>query len=136
MKQVLAFHDLLDLKGDPNQGGDHDEAQLPGGKERRPVNRIDDELGLDLDEIGHQLGKSQEIALVHLLRLLQGLVRSDEVDVREGIDAKESEALLRLFEFDVVEEEVGVARVRVRVVGDEGLGEEREFGVEGFELEL
>ena len=59
---------------------------------------------------------------------------SDEADVREGIDAEESEALLRLFELDVAEEEVWVARARVRVVGDEGLGEEREFKVEGFEM--
>ena len=56
--------------------------------------------------------------------------------MREGINAKESEALLRLFEFDVAEEEVGFARVRVKVVGDEELGEEGEFGVEVFELEL
>ena len=59
---------------------------------------------------------------------------SDEADVREGIDAEESEALLRLFELDVAEEEVWVARVRVRVVGDEGLGEETEFEVKGFEM--
>ena len=51
-----------------------------------------------LDENGHQLDKSREIALVHLLRLLGALVRSDEVDVREGIESKESEALLKLFE--------------------------------------
>ena len=76
----------------------YDEAQLPGGEERRPVNRTDVELGLGLDEIGHRLGESWEIALVHLLQLLGGLVRSDEADVREGIDTKESEALLRLFE--------------------------------------
>ena len=120
MKQGLAFHDLLDCKGDPNQGRDHDEAQLPSGEERRSVNQTEVELGLGLDEIGHQLGKSLEIALVHLLRLLRGLVRSDEVDVREGIDT----------------EEVWVARARVRVVGDKGLGKEKEFGVEGFELEL
>ena len=74
MKQVLAFHDLLDREGDPNQAADHDEAQFPGGEKRRPVNWTDDELGLDLDEIGHRLGKSREIALVYLLRLLQGLV--------------------------------------------------------------
>ena len=84
------------------------------------MNQTNVELGLGLDEIGHRLGESQEIALVHLLRLLRGLVRSDEADVREGIDAEESEALLRLFELD----------------GDEGLGKEREFGVKGFELEL
>ena len=106
------------------------------GEERRLVNQTDGELGLDLDEISHRLGKSQEIALVHLLRLLRGLVQSDKADVREGINAKESEALLRLFEFDVAEEEVGFARVRVKVVGDEELGEEGEFGVEVFELEL
>ena len=106
------------------------------GEERRPVNQTNGELGLDLDEIGHRLSKSREIALVHLLRLLRGLVQSDKADVREGINAKESEALLRLFEFDVAEEEVGVARVRVKVVGDEELGEEGEFGVEVFELEL
>nr|POE76923.1 hypothetical protein CFP56_26314 [Quercus suber] len=96
MKQGLAFHDLLNREGDPNQGCDHDEAQLPSGEEQRPV------------------------------------------DVKESIDAEESEALLRLFELDVVEEEVWVtrARVRVRVVGDEELGEDREFGVDGFELEL
>ena len=63
-------------------------------------------------------------------------MRSDEADVREGIDAEESEALLRLFELDVAEEEVWFARARVRVVGYEGLGEEREFEVEGFELDL
>ena len=84
------------------------------------MNQTNVELGLGLDEIGHRFGESQEIALVHLLRLLRGLVRSDEVDVREGIDVEESEALLRLFELD----------------GDEGLGEEREFRSEGFELEL
>ena len=114
----------------------YDEAQLPGGEEQRPVNRTDVELGLGLDEISHRLGESREIALIHLLRLLGGLVWSDEADVGEGIDAEESEAMLRLFELDVAEEEVGVARARVRVVGDEGLGKEREFGVEGFELEL
>ena len=43
-------------------------------------------------------------------------MRSNEADVREGIDA----------------EEVWVARARVRVVGYEGLGKEREFGVEGL----
>ena len=58
MKQGLAFHDLLDREGDPNQGRDHDEAQLPGGKERRPVNRTNVELGLGLDEIGHRLRES------------------------------------------------------------------------------
>ena len=56
---------------------------------------------------------------------------SDEENVRESIDAEESEALLRLFELNVAEEEVWVARARVGVVGDEGLGEEREFEVEG-----
>ena len=132
MKQGLAFHNLLDCEGDPNQGHNHDEAQLPGGEERRPVNQTDVELGLGLDEIDHQLDESQEIALVHLLRLLQGLVQSDNASVREGIDAKESEALLRLIELDVVEEEVWVAKARVRVVGYEGLGKEREFGVEGL----
>ena len=59
---------------------------------------------------------------------------SDEADVREGIDAKESETLLRLFELDVAEKEVWVTRAKVRVVGDEGLGKEREFEVESFEL--
>ena len=53
MKQGLAFHDLLDCERDPNQGRDHDEAQLLGGEERRPVNRTNVELGLGLDEIGH-----------------------------------------------------------------------------------
>ena len=120
MKQGLAFHDLLDRERDLNQGREHDEAQLLGGEERRPVNWTDVELGLGLDEISHRLNKSREIALVHLLRLLRGLVRSNEADVREGIDA----------------EEVWVARARVRVVGDKGLGKEKEFGVEGFELEL
>nr|POE57049.1 hypothetical protein CFP56_02076 [Quercus suber] len=33
VKQGLAFHYFLDLEGDPNQGRDHDEAQLPGGEE-------------------------------------------------------------------------------------------------------
>ena len=61
-------------------------------------------------------------------------MQSDEADVKEGIDAKESEALLRLSELDVAKEDVWVARAKVRVVGDEGLGEEREFEVEGFEL--
>ena len=100
------------------------------------MNQTDVELVLSLDEIGHQLSESQEIALVHLLRLHRGLVWSNEADVREGIDTEESKALLRLFELDVVEEEVWVAKARVRVVGDEGLGKEREFGVEGFELEF
>ena len=59
---------------------------------------------------------------------------SDEADVKEGIDAKKSEALLRLSELDVAKEDVWVARAKVRVVGDEGLGEEREFEVESFEL--
>ncbi|KAK9986287.1 hypothetical protein SO802_031238 [Lithocarpus litseifolius] len=127
VKQGLAFHDLLDSEGDPNQGHDHNEAQLPGGEEQRPVNQTDSKLGFDLDEIGHRLCESREIALVHLLRLLRGLVRSDEENVREGIDAEESEALLILFELDIVEEEVGGVGARVRVVGDEGLGEEREF---------
>ena len=58
MKQGLAFHDLLDHEGDPNQDHNHDEAQLPDGEERRPVNRTDVELGLGLDEIGHRLGES------------------------------------------------------------------------------
>ena len=58
MKQGLAFHDLLDRKGDPNQGRKHDEAQLPGVEEQRPMNRTDVELGLGLDEISHQLGES------------------------------------------------------------------------------
>nr|POE85141.1 hypothetical protein CFP56_55367 [Quercus suber] len=98
VKQGLAFHNLLDREGDPNQDCDHVEAQLPAGEERGPVNQTDVELGLGLDEIGHRLGESREIALVHLLRLLRGLVRSDEADVREDIDVEESEALLRLFE--------------------------------------
>ena len=93
-----AFHNLLDHEGDPNQGRDHDEAQLPGGEEWRPVNRTDGKLGFGLDEIGHQLDELREIALGHLLRLLEGLVQSDEANVREGIEFKESEALLRLFE--------------------------------------
>ena len=58
MKQGLAFHDFLDREDDPNQGCDHDEAQFPGGEERRPVNRTDVELGLGLDEISHRLNKS------------------------------------------------------------------------------
>ena len=58
MKQGLAFHDLFDREGDPNQGLDHDEAQLPGGEERRPVNRTNVELGHGLDEIGHRLRES------------------------------------------------------------------------------
>ena len=66
--------------------------------------------------------------------MIRGLVLSDEANVRESIDAKESKALLRLFEINVAEEEVWVARARVGVVGDEGLGEEREFKVEGFEM--
>ena len=33
-------------------------------------------------------------------------MRSDEADVREGIDIKESKALLRLFELNVAEEEI------------------------------
>nr|POE56151.1 hypothetical protein CFP56_61063 [Quercus suber] len=98
VKQGLAFHDLLDREGDPNQGRDHVEAQLPSGEERGPVNHTDVELGLGLDKIGHRLDESREIALVHLLRLLRGLVRSDEADVREDIDVEESKALLRLFE--------------------------------------
>ena len=93
-----AFHDLLDHEGDPNQGRDHDEAQSPGGEEWRPVNRTDGKLGFGLDEISHQLGELREIALVHLLQLLEGLVRSDEANVRDGIEFEESEALLRLFE--------------------------------------
>ena len=56
-------------------------------------------------------------------------MRSDEANVREGIDAKKSKALLRFFELDAAEEEI-----RVRVVGDEGLGEKREFKVKGFGL--
>ena len=56
--------------------------------------------------------------------------------MREGIDAEESEALLRLFELNVAEEVIWVARARVRVVGDEGLGEKKEFGIKDFELEL
>ena len=107
-----AFHNLLDHEGDLNQGHDHDEAQLPGGEEWRPVNRTDGKLGFGLDEIGYQLDELREIALVHLLRLLEGLVRSDKANVREGIEFEESEALLRLFELDVAEEEVGVARAR------------------------
>ena len=67
VKQVLTFHDLLDHERDPNQGGDHDEAQLPGGEERRLVNRADGELGLGLDKMGHRLDESREITLVHLL---------------------------------------------------------------------
>ena len=58
MKQDLDFHDLLDREGDPNQGCDHNEAQLLGGGERRPVNRTDVELDLGLDEIDHQLRES------------------------------------------------------------------------------
>ena len=96
------------------------------------MNQTDVELGLSLDEIDHQLSESQEIALVHLLRLHRGLVWNDEADVKEGIDTEESKALLRLFELNVVEEEVWVAKARVRVVGYEGLGKEREFGVEGL----
>ena len=37
---------------------------------------------------------------------------------------------------NVAEEVIWVARARVRVVGDEGLGEKKEFRIEGFELEL
>ena len=58
MKQGLAFHDILDREGDPNQGRDHDEAQLLGGEERRLVNQTNVELGLGLDEIGHRLRES------------------------------------------------------------------------------
>ncbi|KAF3947710.1 hypothetical protein CMV_026188 [Castanea mollissima] len=56
VKQGLTFNNLLDREGDPNLGRDHDEAQLPGGEERRLVNRTDGELGLGLDEISHRLG--------------------------------------------------------------------------------
>ena len=38
---------------DPNQGRDHNEAQLPGGEEWRPMNRAYGEFGLGLDEIDH-----------------------------------------------------------------------------------
>ena len=58
-------------------------------------------------------------------------MKSDEANVREGIDAEKSEALLRLLKLDVAKEEI-----RVKVVGDEGLGEEREFEVKGFGMEL
>ena len=50
--------------------------------------------------------------------------------MREGIVAEKSEALLRFFELDVTEEEI-----RVKVVRDEGLGEERQFEMKGFGLE-
>ena len=70
------------------------------------MNQTDVELGLSLDEIDHQLSESQEIALVHLLRLHRGLVWNDEADVKEGIDTEESKALLRLFELNVAEEEI------------------------------
>ena len=62
VKQGLAFHEILDRERDPNQGRDHDEAQLPGGKEWRPMNRAYGEFGLGLDEIDHWLNESREIA--------------------------------------------------------------------------
>ena len=72
VKQGLAFHDILDRERDPNQGRDHDEAQLPGGEEWRPMNRAYGEFGLGLDEINHRLNESREIAQVHLLFFFGG----------------------------------------------------------------
>ena len=46
-------------------------------------------------------------------------MRSDETNVRESIDAEESEARLRFFELDVAEEELRVRVVVVVVVDDE-----------------
>lgn len=58
-------------------------------------------------------------------------MKSGKANEREGIDAEKSEALLRFFELDASKEEI-----RVRVIGDEGLGKEREFEVRAFGLEL
>lgn len=58
----------------------------------------------------------------------------DEADVGQGIDGEEGEGLLGFSELEVAEEEVGF--VRVRVVLDEGGGEEGEFRFQGFEAEL
>ena len=58
-------------------------------------------------------------------------MKSGKANEREGIDAEKSEALLRFFELDASKE-----GIRVRVIGDEGLGKEREFEVRDFGLEL
>lgn len=60
-------------------------------------------------------------------------MRSDEANEREGIDVEKSEALLRLYEINAIEEEI---RVRVRVVEMKDWVRRENFEVKGFELEL
>lgn len=59
-----------------------------------------------------------------------------ETNVGKSVDSEKGERGLRVLEFEVAEEEVGFGRRVWGVVGDEGGGEEGEFGAERFELEL
>lgn len=137
VEQSLTHHNLLHSEWDPNENSHNNQRQLLLGEKRWAVDRADDEIGLGLDEMGHRLGEPGEVSLVHLIGLFRGLIRADESDVREGIDAKEREAGLCLLELDVAEEELAVrGGIGVLVVGDEGFGEERELAMEGLQLEL
>lgn len=101
------------------------------------MDRANRELGLGFDEFGHGLGQSGEIALVHLIGVLKAVRGADEADVRKGIDAKEGETGLGLFELDVAEEDLGVGGGRrVLIVGDERVGDDGELFAEVLEVEL
>lgn len=60
---------------------------------------------------------------------------ADKVDVGDGIDTEEEEGGLGVLEFDVGKEELGLGR-KALIVGDEGRGEEAEFGAQRFEVEI
>lgn len=101
------------------------------------MDRANGELSLRFDEFGHGLGQSREISLVHLIGVLEAVIGADEPDVRKGIDAEEGETGLRLLEFDVAEEDLGVGRRRrILIVGYEGVGDDGELVAEFLEVEL
>lgn len=75
VEKGLPRDNLLDEKWDPNDNDDGDEDQLVAGEDGGAVDGTHGEFGLGLDELGHGLGESGEVALVHGLGVLQAHVR-------------------------------------------------------------
>lgn len=132
VEQGLTREKLLHEKGYPDQDDERDEDHLVPGDNRGSMDGSHRDPGFGFDELGHGLGEPGEIALVHGLGILETLGGAHEANVGEGVDAELGEGELGFFEFDVAEEEFTV----VRVVGDEGGGDEGEFVAEVEEAEL
>ncbi|PON31996.1 hypothetical protein PanWU01x14_365200 [Parasponia andersonii] len=101
------------------------------------MDRTHNELSPRLDELRHGFSQSGEIPLVHLVRVFEAVMGSNEPDMREGVDAEEREASLSLFELNIAEEDLGMGwRRRVLIVGDERGGDNGELLVKILEVEL